>query len=92
MYADPRPFWVAPAVQVFSCSYQYGNPSGHSIMSTGRLMQMWLDYATTCKEGSMASREIKAFFLVAAFCTAFSIMYSRMWLGVHSLDQVLFGC
>ena len=92
VYADPRPIWAGVAVQAFSCSSQYGNPSGHSAWSAARAMLMWLDYATSVKEGKFSNKYMKLLALFAALAIPATIMYSRLFLGVHSLDQVLFGC
>lgn len=34
----------------------------------------------------------KVFGFVAALCWGGSVMYSRLFLGVHSIDQVVYGC
>jgi len=43
-FHNPRPYWVGAAVQAFSCSSGYGNPSGHAMTSMGRPLLVWLDY------------------------------------------------
>ncbi len=85
-YHDPRPYWVSSKVQAFSCSTQYGNPSGHSSTTMGMGLTMALDYAHT--EGKIYFKLIG---FAAAITFGFTIAYSRLFLGVHSLDQVLFG-
>ncbi len=85
-YADPRPYWVASDIVAYKCSNQYGNPSGHSETSMGIAMTLWLDYAFT-----NASNLRKGVLLFAALLFAFSIGYSRLILGVHSLDQIIYG-
>ena len=81
-YHDPRPFWVNPEINAYSCTSQYGNPSGHSSSSMGIAMMLWLDFAFTT-ENPLWSK-ILLFFTAVGF--GVSIMYSRMFLGVHSLD------
>ena len=43
-FHDPRPFWVWDDIKVTSCSTQFGNPSGHTLTSTGMAMTIWLDF------------------------------------------------
>jgi membrane-associated phospholipid phosphatase len=43
-YHDPRPFWSSDDVQAFNCSTQYGNPSGHSMLTFGISVAYALEY------------------------------------------------
>ena len=89
-----RPFWVSPDVQAFHCSGQYGNPSGHSFTCLGIPLILWLDYNQKAmkepqwKLGAWYWRAVAA---VLALTFTGTIGYSRMFLGVHSLNQVLYG-
>lgn len=85
-YADPRPYWVGQDVMAFKCSSSFGNPSGHSETSMAMAMTLWLDYAQT-----NANKFQKGALLVLAVFFSFSIGYSRFILGVHSLDQIIYG-
>lgn len=53
----------------------------------GMLMTMWLDYANT----QHVSQLRKGLLLVPTIVFPLSIGYSRFILGVHSLDQIIFG-
>ena len=86
-YHDPRPFWVDTDIQAFSCSSQYGNPSGHSSTSVGMLCLVWLEIATS----AVPPLWLKCLTLPVAMGMGASIMYSRLFLGVHSIDQVVYG-
>jgi len=91
---DPRPFWVSDDVQAFSCSNQYGNPSGHCFTCLGIPLAIWLDYNAYSIKNPDAKWTAWYWRLLAfAFVLAFpaTISYSRMFLGVHSLNQVLYG-
>ena len=74
-YHDPRPFWSSDAVQAFSCSRQYGNPSGHTMTAFCALI--------FALEGSRASRSKR---VLVALGFGVTVAYSRLFLGVHSLD------
>jgi len=86
-YHGPRPFWSSDDVQAFHCSTQYGNPSGHSMFGFGMPMALALNYVA---EKNVSNKGVSAIFGSLAFGA--SVAYSRLFLGVHSLDQVIFGC
>ena len=50
-------------------------------------MTVWLDIA----HNSDCRLPFKIFWLIVALGYGFSIMYSRLFLGVHSIDQVVYG-
>jgi membrane-associated phospholipid phosphatase len=85
-YHDPRPFWVSQEIIAYNCSGQYGNPSGHSAMSMGTAFVLWLDFCHTDHKPVF-----KIALLPVAIGFGLSIMYSRLIVGVHSIDQVIFG-
>ena len=91
-YHEPRPFWVSPQIEAMTCSTQYGNPSGHSLFAMGTALTIWLDYnatvTNTCFWGRWYTRLA---LLIAALTFGVTIGYSRVVLGVHSWNQLLFG-
>ena len=93
-YNDPRPFWVREDVQALACSTQYGNPSAHSMFSMAIATTLWLD-VNEChrsREGSfMQPIWARAILGLVCFVYTFTIGYSRVFLGVHSWNQLLFG-
>lgn len=87
-YADPRPFWSSDDVQAYHCSAEYGNPSGHAMISTGMAMLVALDYVEDfVADGSNQRLTIFASSLIFGATTS----YSRLFLGVHGINQVVFG-
>lgn len=94
-YHQARPFWVTNEIEAISCSSQYGNPSGHSMVSLGMTLAFWLDYNTRSRAPEskvlLKAWYWRALFLCLCLAFAYSIGYSRMFLGVHSINQVLFG-
>ena len=42
-YREPRPFMYSEKIQVFGCSAEYGNPSGHSIFAAAFNSFVFLD-------------------------------------------------
>lgn len=96
-YWQARPFWVWPAIQAFDCSVQYGNPSGHSLFSMGTALTIWLDYNSFISQSPrwrhnfLSKVYTRGAFLVLAITFSLTIGYSRIFLGVHTWNQLLFG-
>ena len=59
--------------------------------SMGRSLLIWLDYTASVKEGPFAHWAAKSAGLALVLTLGGSIGYSRLLLGVHSLDQVIYG-
>mmetsp|Transcript_12057 Transcript_12057/g.15396 ORF Transcript_12057/g.15396 Transcript_12057/m.15396 type:complete len:189 (+) Transcript_12057:13-579(+) len=84
-----RPFWVGVDVQAFSCSTSYGNPSGHCFTCMGVPLAVWLDYnsrAITTPSIRLSAWYWRALFFALMLLFTGMIAYSRMFLGVHSLN------
>ena len=45
-YHDPRPFWISDNIQAFSCSSEFGNPSGHTMGIFWAAMLFAIDYVS----------------------------------------------
>ncbi len=82
--SDPRPFWTNPEVKSigFYCPVEYGNPSGHSWFSAVFGFGILLDYR------GAGNNNINIWISIAAVIL---MPLSRMYLGAHSLNQVLEG-
>ena len=81
-YHDPRPFWVSYDVQAFACESEFGNPSGHCSMSLGMALTAAFDY---WENGDKTWwKRLIVFLLAISF--GLSIAFTRLFLGVHSLD------
>ena len=88
-FHQARPYWVNPAIKAISCSNQYGNPSGHSLVCLGLSLAIFLDYnswVATRPENKLRAWywQVLLFILVLVFSG--TIGYSRLFLGVHSLN------
>jgi len=94
-YHDPRPYMIQSTITPEKCSSGFGNPSGHSHASSLFAVALFLDVF----HGAQIGKSIERFFskTVYFFCLglaifwAASIPYSRFVMGVHSLDQIIFG-
>ena len=80
-YHGARPFWSADAVQAFHCTTQYGNPSGHAMTA----------FCAGLLFAFSQEKKVKAGAIGLALVFGSVVAYSRLFLGVHSLNQVLFG-
>lgn len=57
----------------------------------GLALTLWLDYNSHQNWGKLHSIYTRIGLLTLAMVYAFSIAYSRLFLGVHSINQVLWG-
>lgn len=102
LYHDPRPFYVDEDVQALHCSKSYGNPSGHTMYFTCVFpMLFYLIFHSKVKgyySLSLNNYKHKLIYkIIYVFTLAFFIficvggVFGRIYLGVHSLNQVLHG-
>lgn len=146
IYHDPRPYWTNHEVQAFECYSEFGNPSGHSMLSILLCGMIWMRYVwALVKYGEVglflkkekkkkninpspflvqqvqqngyetaeiieSSLEIKkdseiktkenselnknAVFIAFSICLLiieFFILFGRIYLGMHSYNEVLLG-
>lgn len=85
IYHNPRPYMVDSDITAYHCSKEFGNPSGHSSSSCLISILLYLDIGQHLK----IYFKIPALFLAIFWATG--IPFSRYLLGVHSLDQVVYG-
>ena len=85
VYREARPYYINKDILPLNCEGGYGNPSGHSLASAAIYLSIWKLY--------YSDRENKDKFtsLVLFLCLIFFIMLSRLYMGVHSLNQIVFG-
>jgi membrane-associated phospholipid phosphatase len=81
LFASPRPYWVSTQVEPLSVEYTFGTPSGHAQNAAA----LWgIMAASTQRAG-------KRWAWVAAILLIFFIGFSRLYLGMHFLHDVLLG-
>lgn len=83
-YSDPRPFWTREDIQSIGlyCPVEYGNPSGHSWFS----VTIGLGFLVDKYGPGTNNKNIYISLLLIIF-----VPMSRMYLGAHSLNQVIQG-
>src|SRR5262245_31296177 len=78
LFADPRPYWVSDRVIPLAAESTFGLPSGHA----QNAVSVW---------GIIAANYRKSWIWIAAFALMFLIGFSRPYLGVHDLQDVIIG-
>jgi PAP2 superfamily len=77
-FADPRPYWVSAQVKAFAAESTFGIPSGHAQNTIALL-------------GVMAASVRKRWVWVVALTIVFLVGFSRLYLGVHFVHDVIAG-
>jgi membrane-associated phospholipid phosphatase len=88
-YGSPRPFWINTSI-LRVCEGGYGNPSGHSMVGAASwlaLAHIFTDYKYFHKENII----LKVFIFLISSVVVTCICVSRVVLGTHSTNQVIFG-
>ena len=90
-YHNPRPYMVDNDVVPYGCSHEWGNPSGHSLFASGFFFFMFLDIFHSHDKHVEPSNLIYALTLIGTLAITFLIGFARLYVGVHSIDQIIFG-
>jgi len=86
-YKAPRPYYIDEGINALQCESGYAKPSGHALESSQFLLNLWFMYMYHYSKAKLA-RILTLFFAVLFIAL---IMFDRLYLGVHSLDQVIMG-
>ena len=88
-YGNSRPYWEDPELFKGICDGGFGNPSGHSISSVYLYSALYI-YLIESK--MLENKNIIKIILLLLFLTyALLIVLSRLILGIHSINQILYG-
>ena len=85
-FKNPRPIWIINEASI-QCEGGYGNPSGHSICSIFFFLTI---YEIVIKDILIKERYRKIA-LISCCVLAIFVAISRVMLGNHSFNQVIFG-
>jgi membrane-associated phospholipid phosphatase len=77
-FHQPRPYWYSTQVKAYAAESSFGIPSGHSQSA----VVVW---------GTLAAYFKRQWFWVVAMLVAFLISFSRIFLAVHFVTDVLMG-
>lgn len=78
VFHTPRPYWVEPEIQGLARASGFGMPSGHALVATS----VWTQLGRSWRGGQA---------MWACGVIVLGVGFSRLFLGVHSLAQVLVG-
>jgi membrane-associated phospholipid phosphatase len=87
-YAEARPYFITSDIEPLGeCTAGFGNPSGHSMFSVMWAFLLHLHIF----EGFITSvfAHVSLYFITTPF--AFLVAFSRLYVGVHSLNQIVYG-
>lgn len=85
VYLDWRPVFLSPDFDSKYCDADYGKPSGHSLTSTFLLpIALNILYRPTSRFGKWSV-------YMASFLVVCCIMFSRLYFGKHSINQLVLG-
>ena len=89
VYLSPRPFMYDAAIYPLSCEGGFGNPSNHATCATCFYLTLYDLTINNSERLLPASKlKLKQFMILLITC----ICVSRIFLGVHSVNQVFLGC
>ena len=88
-YGNKRPFWEDVTLFKGICDGGFGNPSGHSISSVYLYTTLFVYLIQT----KMIEKKIIIKILLFIFFSTFVLLVilSRLILGIHSINQVIYG-
>ena len=89
IYHNPRPFWNDKKLFKDVCEGGFGNPSGHALGS----ISTYLGISHLLIKNKLFKENIKFQIGLFVFTIFFilNIMLSRIYIGVHSIDQIIYG-
>ena len=89
IYKEARPYWESDILDIV-CEKGYGNPSGHSLVSTClyfSLPHIIINYFSSLKNKIILKIIIFSIFIILALL----ITISRFILSAHSINQIIYG-
>jgi hypothetical protein len=88
VYAEPRPYFESSSIDPLGeCTAGFGSPSGHAMFSV-----MWAFLLHLDGFGHVFSTWISyLIFFLLTLPFAGLVAFSRLYVGVHSLDQIIYG-
>ena len=89
IYRNHRPFWDNPLIKFNKCSAGFGNPSGHSARNSIIFLSIY--YYISNSKYIKDKNILKKVIIIPILLIIFSVMYSRIFEGMHTFNQILFG-
>ena len=90
IYQSPRPLWMSESIHSLYCEKGYGNPSGHAMGST--IIALALYEVVVGQNRLFKNKNLwKMGFFIFTLLLILFISVSRVILGVHSINQIVYG-
>ena len=90
-YHEPRPYMVDSKLEPYGCSAEYGNPSGHSLFATAFNFFFFLDMFHGENTQRRNKKMLYAICLFVAISLTVLISYARLYVMVHTINQIIYG-
>jgi hypothetical protein len=93
-YGQPRMFWTVEKLIPDECTTEYGNPSGHTELAIGYPMLLYLDLFENSERQRITEQKMswgQIISLITVFLYSFLIGYARLYVRVHSWNQIILG-
>ena len=91
IYSSPRPYWIDNKLNKY-CDGSFGNPSGHAFLSSSFYLSLWhIITHFDIFSSNIVFIIFKYILLIVHLFLINSILFSRIYLGVHGLNQILYG-
>lgn len=74
-----------------TCSGEFGNPSGHTLLTTSYLLVTWFFFKQVYAEYYRRNRCVARLHGTFVYSSIFMVSLCRLYLGRHSLDQIILG-
>lgn len=84
----PRPFFYETEYKPPTCSFEYGNPSGHGQCSASLYLSL---VYLLIGEFNITSKLKQVTMFILAFGMSLFVGYTRIFTGLHTLDQIVTG-
>jgi undecaprenyl-diphosphatase len=88
IYGSPRPFWIDPSLAQ-ACDGGFGNPSGHAFSSSAIYLTLW--HLLITQVSYFKKFVVRVILLCLFLGLIIAILLSRLYLGVHGINQILHG-
>ena len=96
IYGSPRPNWINKSDnQALNdyCKLSFANPSGHSVLSSSFFLSAWhLLTAQYIQKNKIWQQVLKWITFAFSVFMILCVMISRLYEGVHTINQIIFGC
>lgn len=92
IWQQPRPYWLSDDITPFECDPGFGYPSNHVLSTVVSFLVFFeIMYEHFHIKSFVNSKIIYWLGFSASFLLCAFVGFGRMVLGVHSIDQVMFG-